>query len=256
MSQATLALATLGSVLTSLLYLYIGRVLRRRAVSDHARLANGMFVLWWQSLGGLGLLGAGILALYMAGELRIWMYQTYVTFVLMVLFLALWGLQFYLLYLYTGSRRSFAPLGVFYTVVFLATLALIEYIGAPELITDNGWRLETEPDVEFGLAFNLAFVALIIGPALVTAIAYARLYRKTGDRTQKYRIALVTGAIIVWFGSSVVGTAAQVTEALAWQLFTRVIGVLGALVILMAYKPPRWVREKYGVESVEDRKAV
>lgn len=262
MSQTTLAIATIGSILTSFLYVYIGRVIRLRKVSTEARLANGMFVLWWHSLGALGFLGAIAMVLYMAGALddRIWLYQTYTTFVILILFLALWGLQFYLLYLYTGSRKWFMPLAVFYSILFLLTEGLIEYIGAPDRLVDNGWQLKAEyldaatgeyGDVEFGMAFNLAFSALIIGPALFTAIAYARLYRKTADRTQRYRIALVTGSIIVWFGSSVIGTALDVTGALAWQLFTRVISILGALVILMAYKPPRWVRERYRVHGVE-----
>ena len=251
MSDTTLAIAALGGILTSFLYVYIGRVVRMRKVSPDASLANGMFVLWWHSLGGLGFLSAAIMAVYIAGELEIWMYQAYTTFVLMVLFLALWGLQFYLLYLYTGSRRWFMPLAAFYALMFLATEGLIEYIGPPDAITDNGWQLKTEPEVEFGQAFNLVFTALIIGPALVTAIAYARLFRKTEDRTQRYRIALVTGAIIVWFGSSVIGSALDVTQGVAWQTFTRIISILGAGVILMAYKPPKWVREKYGVHGVE-----
>lgn len=249
MSQSTLLLAALGSILTSTLYIYIGRVVRRRAVSAEARLANGMFAMWWHSLGGLGLLGALVMVVYLADGLEIWMYQAYITFVLLGLFMALWGLQFYLLYLYTGSRRWFLPLAAFYAALFLATEGLIEYIGPPEEITDNGWQLQRLPEAELGQAFSLAFSALIIGPALVTAIAYARLFRKTQDRTQRYRIALVTGAIIVWFGSSVVGAVLDVTQSLGWQLFSRVIGIVGAVVILMAYKPPKWVRDKYGIHG-------
>lgn len=261
MTNTTLTLAALGSLLTSVLYLYVGHVLQRRKVSPDARLANNMFVLWWQSLGGLGLLGVGFQLMYMAGRLEIWMYQAYVTFVLLVLFLALWGLQFYLVFLYTGTKRSFVPLGVFYAVLFILTVALIEYVGPPDRIVDNGWQLKTEyldeetgeyGSVDFPLAFNLGFGLLIVGPAILAAIAYARLYRKTDDRTQKYRIAMVTGAIIVWFGSSLVGTAAQVTTTLEWQLFSRIIGVAGALVILMAYKPPRRLRERLGLRSVDD----
>lgn len=255
MSQATLALALVATILTSFLYIYIGRVVRMRKVSPDARLANGMFVLWWHSLGGLGFLGAAVMATYLAGRLEIWMYQAYITFLLMVLFLALWGLQFYLLYLYTGSKRWFMPLAAFYAALFLATEGLIEYIGPPETITDNGWQLKTLPEVELGTAFNLAFSALIVGPALVTAIAYARLFRKTQDRTQRYRIALVTGAIIVWFGSSVIGTALDINQGLGWQLFSRIIGIVGAVVILMAYKPPKWVRDRYGIQGTANEGA-
>ena len=252
MSTTTLALSAAGSFLTAILYLYIGHVLRSRQVSSEARLANGMFVVWWQTLGALGMLGVGILVLYMADALPLWLYRAYVTLVLLGLFVALWGLQFYLVYLYTGSRRSFVPLGVFYGLLFIATLALIEYIGSPDRIVDNGWAIETEPEVELGLAFGLGFSLLIIGPQLVAAIAYARLFSKTSDRTQRYRIALITGSIIVWFGSGLVASGAQVSDDLTYQLFSRLIGIAGALVILMAYKPPQWIRAKYGIRSIRD----
>src|SRR5688500_9509072 len=203
MTMTTLALSAAGSILTALLYLYIGHVLRSRPVSTEGRLANGIVVLWWQALAALGLLGVGMLLLYLADSLPLWLYRAYVTLVLLGLFVALWGLQFYLVYLYTGSRRSFVPLGVFYGLLFIATLALIEYIGSPERIVDNGWALETEPEADLGVAFGLGFSLLIIGPQLVAAIAYARLFSKTPDRTQRYRIALITGSIIVWFGSGI-----------------------------------------------------
>ena len=251
MSQATLALSVLGSVATSLVYLYVGRVLHRRVVSPEARLANNMFVLWWLGLGSLGLLGAAAVTLYMAGGLPVWLYQAYTSFVLFLLFGLLWGLQFYLVYLYTGSRRSFAPLGAFYALLALATLALIEYTGTPQAITDNGWSLQTQPRVEFGQAFTTAFVLLLLGPQMAAAIAYGRLYRKARDRTQRYRIALVTTAILVWFGSSLVATAFEANRGLGWQLLSRVIGLLGALTILAAYKPPAWVRERYGIEGIK-----
>lgn len=252
MSNTTLLLSAAISALTALLYLYVGHVLRKRRVSTDARLAQSMFILWWQSLGGLGLLSAGVLVLYTVGSLEIWVYQAYITFVLLVLFLALWGLQFYLVYLYTGSRRSFAPLGVFYAMLFLATLGLIEYIGAPERLVDDGWSIKAEPTTEFGLAFNLVFVLLIVGPQIVAAIAYARLYRKTSDKTQRYRIGMVSTSIIVWFGSSVLGTAASVSQGVTWQLFSRAISTAGVLVILMAYKPPAWVRRRYGIRSITE----
>lgn len=252
MSTTTLAVSAAGSFLTAMLYIYIGQVLRNRRVSQEARLANGMFVLWWQAIGGLGLLGVAILLAYMAGSLPLWLYQTYVTLVLLGLFVALWGLQFYLMYLYTGSKRSFMPLAVFYAVLFVGTMALIEYAGQAERIVDNGWALRTEPRLELGVAFGLAFTLLIVGPQVAAAVAYARLFFKTRDPTQRYRIALVTGSIIVWFGSGIVATGAQVSDELSYQLFSRLVGIAGALVIFMAYKPPEWIRRRYGVHSIDD----
>lgn len=252
MSTLTLGLSATASFLTALLYLYVGGVLRRRTVSGDARLANNMFVVWWQTIGGLGLVGVMILLLYMADSLPLWLYRTYVIAVLMGLFVALWGLQFYLVYLYTGSKRSFIPLGIFYAFLFLGTLALIQYLGAPERIVDNGWALETEPEAQLGPGFGFIFTVLIVGPQLVAAGAYLRLFWKTDDRTQRYRIALITGSILVWFGSGVIAAGAQVSDALSYQLFSRLTSILGALVILAAYRPPGFVKRKLGVRSIDD----
>lgn len=256
MSQTTLLISAAGSLVTALLYLYVGLVLRRRKVSEAAKLAQGMFILWWEAVGWLGVFGVAVMLVYIVeGGMQVWLYQTYVLFVLLVLFVALWGLQFYLVYLYTGSRKSFLPLGIFYTLLFVGTAGLIEWSGTPDYIGDDGWQLKAFPESHLGLGAGLAFVLLIVGPQVFAAAAYARLYRKTSDPTQRYRIALIASAIIVWFGSSILGTAAGVSTSLAWQLFSRLIGVLGALVILVAYLPPAWVRQKYHIRSIHEEAA-
>jgi hypothetical protein len=252
MTTTTLALSAAGSLVSALLYLYIGSVLRQRAVSPAARLANNMFVLWWVGLGGIGVLGVVVQGAYLVDRLPLWVYEAYTILVLLVIFAALWGLQYYLVYLYTGSTRSFVPLGVFYALFFTATIGLLEYLGDPAALTDNGWQLRTEPRVELPLAAGLVFVLLLVGPQVVAAVAYARLFTKTSDRTQRYRIAMVTGSILVWFGSSIVAAALQFSDSLAWQFTSRAIGIVGALVILAAYRPPRWVRDRYGIRSVRD----
>jgi hypothetical protein len=255
MTQTTLALSIAGTMLTAFLYLYVGETLRRRPVSSDARLAHGMFVLWWDAIGGIGLLGGIVLLGYMAGVLNVWLYKTYTIIVLLGLFAALWGLQFYLVYLYTGSRKSFPLLGAFYTLLFTALLALVEWNWSkPFVISDDGWQIVTLPKIELNPWAGLVFALVLLGPQVFAAVSYARLYRKTNDPTQKYRIALVTGTIIIWFGSSILGSAAQVSTTLQWQLFSRLVSILGALVILMAYKPPRWVREKYGIRSIKDER--
>ena len=255
MTTTTLALSAAFSIVTSALYLYMGAVLRRRHVSPDAKRAQRMFVLWWQSLGGLGLAGAVVQAIYaVRGGLPTWIYQTYVTFLLLVLFIALWGLQFYLVYLYTGSNRTFAPLGAFYGILYLATLALIQWTWAqgPFAVVDNGWTLKTEPTVQLGAAAGLLFTVVLVGPQVFAGVAYALLFRKTRDPTQRYRIALISGSIIIWFGSSILGAAAQVNTGVTWQVVSRGIGILGALVILVAYKPPSWIRTKYGIRSISE----
>jgi len=253
----TLAITAGVGVVSAALYLYIGRVVGRRAVSADARLARNAFAAWWMLLGGLGLLGALETALYRSGHLPIWLYQTFTQVALIVLCAALCALQMYLVYLYTGSRRSFYALGAFYALLYLGFIALIAWVGSPQRITDNGWMLRTEPELQLsgGAArwFGVAFIAILLGPQIVAAIAYARLYRKTQDRTQRFRIALLTGAILVWFGTSAIVGAASNPHAVnvPWQIVQRILSVAAPLAILLAYKPPRWVRERYGVRSVD-----
>jgi hypothetical protein len=37
-----------------------------------------------------------------------------------------------------------------------------------------------------------------------------------------------------------------------WQLASRLIGLAAALTILMAYLPPRWLKQRYGILSLTD----
>lgn len=253
----TLALTAVVSVVVAALYLYVGRVVHSRAVSAEARLARDAFATWWALLGGMSLLGALQTALYLSDRLPIWLYLTFTQIALWALFAALCSLQLYLVYLYTGSKRSFVPIGAFYLVAYFAIIALLHWAGRPESIYDDGWRLRTLPQVELGRAVGIAFILLLLGPQLFAAVSYARLYRKTQDRTQRYRIAMLTGSILVWFGTSAVVGAASSPDAVnvPWQIAQRLLSIAAALAILMAYKPPRWVRDRWGLRALDEPEA-
>jgi hypothetical protein len=252
----TLLLSAVGSVVTGALYLYLGRVLKQRKVSPEAALARDMFAYWWILLGALSFLGVVQIALYRAGEMPIWLYQTLGQAGLWALFAALWALQVYLMYLYTGSKRWVAPLGAFYLLLYLAFVALIHWIGPPGAISDNGWMLRTDQTFTLGRGWTIALILVLLGPQMAAAIAYASLYRRTSDRTQRYRIALLTGAILVWFGtSSLVGATSDPNPDhvnVAWQVAQRLLSVAAALTILAAYRPPSWIRRRFAVRSLDD----
>lgn len=251
----TLLVSAAASVVAAGLYLYLARVLHRRQVSPQSRLAKNLFALFWFLLGALSLLGVLQIALYRAGQLPIWLYSTLGQLGLMVLFGALWALQAYLTYLYSGSKRWLVPLGAFYLALYVCFVGLIQLIGPPDSLIDDGWRLQTEPEVHFARGITVAFILLLLGPQLAGAIAYARLYRKVTDPTQRYRIAMLTGSILVWFGTSaVVGAASDPDSAgdnLAWQVVSRLLSIAAPLVILAAYRPPAWIRRRYGIRSLD-----
>jgi hypothetical protein len=251
----TLAISTALAFLSSVLYLYIGAVLRQRQVSSEARLARDLFAAWWIILGISGLVGATQLVLYMGGRLTVWMFLTVTQLSLLLIFVALWCLQCYLVYLYRGSRGAFLPLAGFYLALLVFCIGLIQWLATTHPytgITDNGWSLVAEPRFELSRGVGLVAILLLVGPQMVAAASYALLYRKTSDRTQRYRIALLTGAILGWFGSSLVAGAADASEGQTWQLVSRLISLAAGAVILAAYKPPEFIRNRYGIRGLND----
>ena len=254
----TLAISTALAFLSAVLYLYIGSVLRQRQVSSEARLARDLFAAWWFILGITGLIGTTQLILYMGGRLTVWMFLTVTQLSLFLIFVALWCLQCYLVYLYRGSRRAFLPLAGFYLALFVFCVGLVQWLATAHPyngITDNGWSLVAEPRFELSRGVGLIAILLLVGPQMIAAISYALLYRKTNDRTQRYRIALLTGAILGWFGSSLVAGAADASEGQTWQLASRLIGLLAGAIILAAYKPPQWIRDRFGIRGLNEEGA-
>ena len=250
----TLPIGALLGLATSALYVYVGVVLGRRPVSPDSRLPNQLFAAWWLILGASGVLGAIQMALYLSGRLEVWVLLTISQVSLALIFAALWALQCYLVYLYRGSKSAFVPLGVFYLVLYTFVLGLLQWLAQHHpytSISDNGWTVIPEPRFELGRGVGLIAVLILLGPQLAGAFAYFMLFFKTKDRTQRYRIAVLSGAILGWFGSSLLVAAADASQGQTWQWLSRVIGLAAGAVILAAYKPPRMVRKR-GIRSIDD----
>jgi hypothetical protein len=63
---------------------------------------------------------------------------------------------------------------------------------------------------------------------------------------------LVSWSIIIWFLSPFVGIAAGLEGQDWWQIVSRFIGLASALITLMAYIPPQWLKQRYGILSLSD----
>jgi hypothetical protein len=251
----TLILSAVLSALTGVLYAYVGVRLGRRKVSPDARPAQWLFVLWWYALAVVTFLSSVDIVLYLSGNLPIWAYQTVVQVAILLLMAGLGGLMYYLVYLYTGNNRFWALLLVYYILFFIVFEALLAWYGTPRSISDDGWRLVSLPKPETQTAVSLAFGLLLIGPQMGAAVAYALLYRRAVDATQRYRIALVAGSIFIWFGSGMVATAGNIQTHLWWQVSSQVLAALAAIVILIAYLPPRPWRTRWGLRSIDQETA-
>jgi uncharacterized membrane protein HdeD (DUF308 family) len=94
----------------------------------------------------------------------------------------------------------------------------------------------------------------LLASQLLGGLAYFTLYFQVPDVTQKYRILLVSWSIIIWFLSPFVGVALGLAEQDWWQLASRFLGLAAALTILMAYQPPQWLKQRYGILSLSDER--
>ncbi|MEA3143229.1 MAG: hypothetical protein QOG31_553 [Thermoplasmata archaeon] len=248
---SSLLISALASLLSGAVYAYIGLRLSRRRVSAEAKPAQRLFSIWWFALAATTALTAVDVALYLTGNLPVWLYMTLSQLAVLLLVVALTGLLYYLVYLYTGSNRIVVPLVAYAVALFVLFQALLAWYGPPPALGDDGWTIQRVPKVELPPVAGLAFVVLFLGPQMAAAAAYALLYRKAQDRTQRYRIALVAGSIFIWFGSGILAAGANI-QGRAWQVASLLLAITAGLAILLAYLPPRAWKARWGLRSIDD----
>lgn len=255
MVQPTLMFGAALSILSAFIYFYVGRVLsRRRVANPDARLAWTLFVVWWYALASSTLIGA---VLSMLGAFSIAGLPLFVTLTqvnLLAICIALFGLMYYLIYLFTGSQRLLVPLIVFYIAYYIL---VIYYVQArmPVGVSIGRWsatlRYELPPE---GSLFIFVLVLLIF-PQVIGSLAYFTLYFRVKTTTQRYRILLVSWSILIWFMSAFLASIAGLSEQDWWQVTSRLIALSASLAILLAYNPSPWIRRRLGVTSIVEEPA-
>ncbi len=255
MLQPTLIFGTIFTVVSAAVYYYIGRVLsRRQVVSPDARLAWRLFVVWWYGLAGTTL-ASGVLSLlggFGVTDLSLFTTFTYVN--LLAICAALYGLMYYLLYLFTGNRRLLTPLTIFYIAYYILLVYFIQW-RVPVGVTVGRWSATLQyQQPPAGPLFTIVFLLLIF-PQIVGGLAYFTLYFRVKAATQKYRILLVSWSIVIWFLSAFLASISGLAQQDWWQIVSRLIGLGASLAILMAYQPLDWIKRRFGVASIADEMA-
>ena len=225
-------LATTLSLLSAVGFVLVGRTIQRRDVSRQMRIGQDAFVVWWYSLAAATLLGT-LAALPVFEDLEAFLTLTILA--LLVLCVGLCGLLFYLVFLFTARRSLLVPMAIGYAGFFVFLVWFI-LAGQPTDVTTTGWGRElvyAEP-LEDGPLVATA-IALLIGPQVIASLGYLSLYWKTDDPLLRRRILLVSLSILAWFGSSLVGTGADVSESDWWRFTSRLIGLAAAATIYYAY---------------------
>ncbi len=252
MIESTLLIGSLFSVVDAGIYAYTGwRLSERKIKSAESSLAWRLFTVWWYGIavttfinGILSLLG-GIAEI----SLPLFVSITYIN--ILIICIALWGLLYYLIYLFTGNPRTFLPLTVFY-ILYYALLTYYITASGPSNVQVNRWNVALSYRSPLNGPLFVLVLLLLILPQMIGSLAYFTLYFRVKEATQRYRILLVSLSIFVWFGSALAASATGFSQQDDWQIVSRVIGLAAALTALLAYMPPKWLRQRYGITAIHE----
>jgi hypothetical protein len=247
----TLALAGLVDLAAGAVFAYVGHRLARRHAGEHAR-ASLMFALWWQALAGTILItgarntlaGLGFTT-PLAGALFGALNYVFV----LLLCLGLWGLLYYLVVLFTGRRGVFWPLGVFYLAYFAVAAAVLLSLG-PATVVAGKWFAQVAYANTLRGPLLAVLLLLLLLPQILAAVAYGTLALRLKDATRRYRVGVVSVALVVWLGLQLAAPFLGLGRHEAWAAGGRFVGLAAALAVYWAYHPPAWVRQRHGIEGL------
>ncbi len=248
MAQETLALAGAVAVTGGLSYGYVALRLGRRTglAGDDSR-AMRCFALWWSAL-GLNLLLVGPLYwIASVGALTLPVQLASSVLQRLLLAVSLVGLMAYLLYLLTGRARIGVLATIYAAYVALLLTSLVEQ--QPTGVQVLAWRTDLAYARRAPLWSEALSFLLIVLPPVASSVAYLRLLPRMGDRTQRYRTALVSASLLVWWVVAVVAGQPGLLDNGPLQIAARLLSIASALAVLSAFMPPAWVRRRLGVEA-------
>jgi hypothetical protein len=252
MIQPTLLFGATLAMLCAGIYFYVGFVLsRRRQSSLAAGRAWLMFVAWWYAL-ALTTFSGGVLSLLGAfGIIGLPLFTTITIINGLTTCAALFGLMFYLLYLYTGKSNLIWPTGIFYFFFYGLIVYIMEAMN-PIGVKVNRWNTSLQYENTIPGPVLVIALALLVFPEIIGSLAYFMLFFQVKIKSQKYRILLVSWSIIIWFLSSFLVSISGLSQQDWWQIASRLIGLGAALTILFAYQPPSWIKRRFGVAAIAE----
>lgn len=245
-----IALAITLAALSASLFIYVAvRLGTRKLESAEDQRAWQAFRIWWFALAASTLIGAGGTLLAVMDVTSVFIHQGLNLLNLLAISLALWGLLYYLTYVFTGRPGLGRPIAFFYTLFFAVLLAFVVYQN-PIGVELGDWRASIVYENEVAAGYTISLLLALILPPLLSSIAMFTLVFRVSDRSQKYRTAVVSLCIALWFGTTLVASFAGLNENPAWPLASRLIALAAAIFVLWAYFPPTFIRNRLMVQGI------
>lgn len=229
----TLAFSAAIHLLAAAAFVLVAWTLSRRKVTAGGKLPALAFVVWWSSLAAYMGIQAALQLSGALGEPPLGVFLAARVVTIPVLCASVWGLALHVLYLYTGSRRLAVPLAIFYGVVGVA-FYVASFQPMPTGVAVGPWLVELEGTGQ-GPLYRAVYAAVGL-PPIVGSLAYLTLARRAPLPSHRFRIVLVSVAILAWVGS---GLAARLGQSDVAKFVTlSVFGLGAAAAVLLAYRPP------------------
>lgn len=246
MGSGTLLIAAAIAIVVAAAYAYVAWELWRRGGFEPGRRPLWYFAVWWGALAAnlAGVAVTYVLAANGALDLPTQVASSHLQRLLLCV--SMTGLVAYLLFVLTG-RDLLRPLAVVYAAYFAISIYSLA-AAEPQGVFVGAWRTDIEYATEPPAWTNLVSLALIVAPPILCGIAFLVASRRA-SRPQQYRMRLVSFAIVFWWVIAVAAGQRALLDVDAFQALHRFLSLLAALVVLAAYHPPRWARQRLGAET-------
>lgn len=233
---------------TAVLFAYAGALTWRREVPSRARTANRAFSLWWWSAAAVISLLSVANVLGILGIRGDDVHATLHYLRAAPLSLALGGLMYYLLFLFTGRRDLLLPVAAAYLAQHAFTIYYYVRLGPMRTVV-TGWDVRVVPAAPADPALSAAFGLTLALPVVLACGAYVAIALRHGDRQQRYRVALIGVALGQWFLLLLVSFLLGLQQREWFSMLYQVPGLLSAALVVVALRPPAWLRARMGLEA-------
>lgn len=248
-SSATLAVAAALGIATAALLGFAGRTTWHRRVGSTDVVPSRALAVWWYSAAAVIALQAVRPLLFLAGVRDPAAYTALSYAGSFPLATAVWGLMVYILYLLTGRRGVIVPLTVLYAA-YLGFLLWFNGLGGPRTLTAGEWQVSVAAADPPSATLTLLFGLLLAGPLVFATTAFVVLAVRLSAPTQRYRLVLLAGGFLFLFGTILVAYLVGWSRSNWFALLYESAALVTASLAVLAYRPPAWVRRRFGVEGV------
>lgn len=245
MGLNVLLLSALSALLVGAVYAFVAfRLLARSKLPGSWPLR--FFAMWWGAIAFNHVAGSAIYVAASQGYVSFEVQLTYLIMQRLAVCASLLGLMAFLSFLYTGQARVPVLAGAY--VLVAAYLLYVITAAAPEGVLVGRWRSDVANAATLPRSLDVASLLFILLPPIVASLLYLRLARRVETRSQRVRVYTVSLGVIAWWVFAVASAGRSTMDTDWLQATNRVVGLLVALAILVAYQPPAWMRRRFGIE--------